>query len=176
MRGSLSEELPPASNRVSKDPRVSLGPLSPSGHPDQSRRWLATSVMRRVCGMGRIEAAAPGSRAGRHPGPGSELPRLCTPGAVRRCCVGVEGVAPGWGPSSHLGLTARRREPTRACCRAEARRGSVPSLELGQAAARCVGSSARPPSLSGSRRRPVCLPCTRLVPVVRVVCSRRATP
>lgn len=45
--------------------------------------------------------------------------------------MGVEGVAPGWGPSSHLGLTARRREPTRACCRAEARLCSLPGAGAG---------------------------------------------
>ena len=132
MRGSLSEELPPASNRVSKDPRVSLGPLSPSGHPDQSRRGLATSVMHPVCGMGRIEAAAPGSRAGRHPGPGSELPPLharCRAEVLcgcGRCCPWLGTQQPS-GPDS-------QKEGANPCLlqgRGEARLRSLPGAGAG---------------------------------------------
>lgn len=54
------------------------------------------------------------------------------------------------------------------------RRGSIPSLEPGQAVARCVGSPASSPGLSGSHRQPVCLLCSGPVlnPIVCVIRTR----
>lgn len=44
--------------------------------------------------------------------------------------MGLEGVAPGQGPSSHLGLTTMSQETTEPVARL--RGGCVPSLELGK--------------------------------------------
>lgn len=92
--------------------RIPGAPLGPPLPPSPARpvtQVTSASVMRPVCEMVRTRAASPG-----FPIPCSPwlegIPhwvvssRLLVPGAAWRCHVGLQGVFPGWGPSSHLEL------------------------------------------------------------------------
>lgn len=45
--------------------------------------------------------------------------------------MGLEGVAPGWGPSSHLGLDNKAEKTTHACCRTGMRLCPLPGTRMG---------------------------------------------
>lgn len=131
-------------------------------------------MMRSVRAVGRIEATALGSQAGRHPRLGSELPPLHA-----RCCTGVPcgrercylwpGTQKCLGPDS-------QKEGAKPCLLHGRGEALFPPQSWGRLQPGWRGGEfARPPSLSSSRRCPACLLCTRLVPVVRAVCSQMAT-
>lgn len=98
-----------ASGQGSEDPWFLSWPLLPPSPARPVTQLTSASVMCPVCKMGRTRAASLG-----FPIPYSPwlegIPywvvsyRLVMPGAARRCHVGLQGVFPGWGPSSHLEL------------------------------------------------------------------------
>ena len=90
-------------------PLVSLGATPPPGPLRPFTQVANASLTRLIREVGRTRSTFPQplARRSQHWAVSS---RLLRPGAARRCCVGLEGVVSGWGPSSHLGPESQKEQ------------------------------------------------------------------